>query len=41
MGKAEALHDAKLRMLRQNRAEFKGDARPETWGAFVLSDDWR
>jgi CHAT domain-containing protein len=41
MGKADALHDAKLRMLRQNRAEFKGDARPETWGAFVLSDDWR
>lgn len=41
MSKVEALHQAKLRMLRQNRVDFQGDARPETWGAFVLSGDWR
>ncbi|NQU47311.1 MAG: tetratricopeptide repeat protein [Planctomycetes bacterium] len=39
MGKGEALHQAKLRMLRQNRADF-GEPHPETWGAFVLSGDW-
>ncbi len=41
MEKLEALHKAKLRMLRQNRADYGGDARPATWGAFVLSGDWR
>jgi CHAT domain-containing protein len=41
MGKAEALHEAKLRMLRQNRTDYGGDARPQTWGAFVLSGDWQ
>ncbi len=42
MDKGEALHLAKLKMLRQARAESGGtDARPETWGAFVLSGDWR
>jgi len=39
--KLEALHQAKLWMLRRNRAEFRDDARPSTWGAFVLSGDWR
>ncbi|HEX9793116.1 MAG TPA: tetratricopeptide repeat protein, partial [Planctomycetota bacterium] len=39
--KNEALHLAKLRMLRQNRADYQGDARPSTWGAFVLSGDWQ
>lgn len=39
MPKAEALHQAKLALLRQNRAET-GDARPSTWGAFVLSGDF-
>ena len=39
LGKAEALHQAQLRLLRRNRAEY-GDARLETWGAFVLSGDW-
>ena len=34
---AEALHDAKLAMLRDNRAAFDGDGRPATWGAWVLS----
>jgi CHAT domain-containing protein len=38
--KNEALHRAKLESLRQNRADYKGDARPETWGSFVLSGDW-
>ncbi len=42
LDKGEALHQAKLKMLRQARAESGGhDARPETWGAFVLSGDWR
>ncbi len=41
MEKLEALHAARLRMLAQNRADYQGDARPSTWGAFVLSGDWR
>jgi len=41
MSRLEALHQAKLRLLRQNRAETGGDTRPSTWGAFVLSGDWR
>ncbi|KAA3614275.1 MAG: CHAT domain-containing protein [Planctomycetota bacterium] len=40
LGKAESLHRAKLQMLQQNRLDFDGDARPSTWGAFVLSGDW-
>ena len=39
MSKLEALHAAQLRMLAKNRAA--GQARPSTWGAFVLSGDWR
>jgi CHAT domain-containing protein len=38
--RAEALHQAKLQMLRRNRAE-EGEAKPGTWGAFVLSGGWR
>jgi len=38
--KLQALRRAQLEMLRSNRAEF-GDGRPATWGAFVLSGDWR
>ncbi|MBC8405876.1 MAG: CHAT domain-containing protein, partial [Planctomycetes bacterium] len=38
--KGEALHQARLKLLHQNRADFKGDAMPSTWGAFVLSGDW-
>ncbi|MFQ5748590.1 MAG: CHAT domain-containing protein, partial [Planctomycetota bacterium] len=41
MEKLEALYEARLHMLAQNRAEYQGDARPSTWGAFVLSGDWR
>jgi len=41
MEKLEALHEARLWLLRRNRAEYQGDARPSTWGAFVLSGDWR
>ena len=40
MGKGEALHQAKLQMLKGNRADYQGDARPRTWGAFVLSGNW-
>lgn len=36
----EALRAAKLEMLAQNR-NLHGDARPWTWGAFVLSGDWQ
>ncbi len=35
-----ALRNAQLRMLAQNRSEH-GDALPGTWGAFVLSGEWR
>ncbi len=41
MGKLEALRDAQLWMLRENRRTHNGDGRPHTWGAFVLSGDWR
>ncbi len=40
MPKSDALHQAKLRMLTQNRIDYQGDARPSTWGAFVLSGHW-
>ncbi|MFG0318541.1 MAG: CHAT domain-containing protein [Planctomycetota bacterium JB042] len=40
MSTAEALRTARLDLLERNRAAF-GDARPATWGAFVLSGDWR
>ncbi|MEQ8765272.1 MAG: CHAT domain-containing tetratricopeptide repeat protein [Planctomycetota bacterium] len=35
----QALRRAQLEMLEQNRVQ--GDARPESWGAFVLSGEWR
>jgi CHAT domain-containing protein/tetratricopeptide (TPR) repeat protein len=41
MGKLEALRDAQLWMLRENRRTHDGAGRPHTWGAFVLSGDWR
>lgn len=40
LGKAESLHRAKLQLLKKNRAKYGGDARPYSWGAFVLSGDW-
>ncbi|NOT31391.1 MAG: CHAT domain-containing protein [Planctomycetes bacterium] len=40
MGRGEALRAAQLEMLARNRAEH-GDALPATWGAFVLSREWR
>jgi CHAT domain-containing protein len=40
MGKLDALRDAELSMLEENRAKHK-DPRPETWGAFVLDGVWR
>ncbi len=39
-GKEEALRNAQLKMLQRNR-ESGGDPRPSSWGAFVLSGDWR
>ena len=40
MGRHAALRAAQLSMLARNRAEH-GDARPSSWGAFVLSGEWR
>ncbi len=37
MSRGQALHEAKLRMLRRNRIDHNGDAKLSTWGAFVLS----
>lgn len=41
MSKGEALRSAQLEMLRRNRSEHGGDGLPSTWGAFILSGDWR
>ncbi len=41
MGKLEALREAQLALLEQNRIDYDGDAIPSTWGAFVLDGDWR
>ena len=40
MGRLEALRSAQLAMLNKNRMEH-GDPLPSTWGAFVLSGEWR
>lgn len=40
MSRGEALHQAKLQMLKRNRLE-ESDPKPSTWGAFVLSGNWR
>ena len=40
MSRGEALHQAKLKLLRLNRIQQNGDALPSTWGAFVLSGKW-
>jgi CHAT domain-containing protein len=37
----EALRTAQLDLLDQNRLENDGSGVPSTWGAFVLSGDWR
>lgn len=39
--RGEALHQAKLKLLHRNRADFDGEAQPSTWGAFVLSGAWQ
>ena len=39
--KGDALRAAQLDMLRRNRIANGGRTRPVTWGAFVLSGDWR
>lgn len=38
---SRALRSSQLEMLRKNRERYRGRARPSTWGAFVLSGDWR
>jgi CHAT domain-containing protein len=40
MGNLEALREAQIWMLDRNRKEYGGDARPSTWGAFVLDGEW-
>lgn len=40
MGRSEALRQAQLTMLKRNRME-RGEGLPSTWGAFVLSGEWR
>ncbi len=37
----EALRAAQLEMLESNRQRYRGRGLPSTWGAFVLSGDWR
>ncbi len=39
-GRADALRNAQLEILAKNRAT-DGDPLPSTWGAFVLSGEWR
>ena len=39
-GRLEALRGAQLDMLRANRTQH-GAGLPSTWGAFVLSGEWR
>ncbi len=41
LGKLESLREAQLWMLSENRRKFDGEGLPYTWGAFVLSGDWR
>lgn len=41
MEKHEALRAAQVETIAANRAQFDGDTRPATWGAFVLDGDWR
>ena len=41
LGKHAALRAAQLELIALNRERFDGDARPVTWGAFVLDGDWR
>jgi CHAT domain-containing protein len=40
LSELEALREAQLKMLRENRVR-DGEGHPEGWGAFVLSGDWR
>ena len=40
MGRHQALRAAQLAMLKKNRIEHDAPL-PSTWGAFVLSGDWR
>ena len=40
MGRLEALREAQLSLLQSNREQY-GEALPRTWGAFVLSGEWR
>jgi CHAT domain-containing protein len=37
----KALRDAQLWLLNENRRRDPNSPRPSTWGAFVLSGEWR
>ncbi len=39
--KSDALRNAQLAILKEMRIAHDGDARPWTWGAFVLNGGWR
>jgi len=41
MGKAEALRQAQLELLKANRTQHNGDSRPADWAGWVLSGEWR
>ena len=41
LGTHAALRAAQLEMIERNRERLGGDARPATWGAFVVDGDWR
>ncbi len=41
LGKAAALRQAQLDLMKENRACYNGDSRPNDWAAWVLSGDWR
>ncbi|NQU47828.1 MAG: CHAT domain-containing protein [Planctomycetes bacterium] len=41
MPRGEAMHQAKLSLLRKNRLLKGGDTSPGSWGAFVVSGSWQ
>lgn len=41
LSKAAALRQTQLDLMKENRARYNGDSRPNDWGAWVLSGDWR
>lgn len=41
LGKASAIQQAQLALMRENRQKYQGDSRPMEWAAWVLSGDWQ